>query len=287
MYQSDFPSQFAQLQSRYPMSSLITEFVQVHDGQVIVRATVQVNGAAIATSMATAPTVEQAEDQARLRILSFLGITPTDAGLSTPTSVLSPSNGFSGLPPLSTPTWLEPEPAIAPLVPIASNSYESLPEIVEDDRTADALDFVPDDLLDESLDKQVDQVEYHSPLNEPFEPEFEAPLIEEPEPVAAMPDLNGDRAANRNATKPKKALKEVTTPTAEAGVEEPTTPEPDDLSSLIAMTDIEMDRIGWTKQEGREYLKRTYKKSTRQRLDVDELMDFLNYLRALPSLNGL
>ncbi|PZV17277.1 MAG: hypothetical protein DCF22_03695 [Leptolyngbya sp.] len=86
-----------------------------------------------------------------------------------------------------------------------------------------------------------------------------------------------------HSSKPKKAIAEETPVAANPDDAN----EPDDLSTLIAHTDIEMDRIGWTKQEGRDYLKRTYKKSTRQRLDLDELMDFLNYLRALPSVNGI
>ena len=89
--------------------------------------------------------------------------------------------------------------------------------------------------------------------------------------------------ARLNADTPKKAIAPET-PVISAPAD---ATEPDDLSTLIAHTDIEMDRIGWTKQEGRDYLKRTYKKSTRQRLDVDELMDFLHYLRALPSVNGI
>ncbi|MEX0270011.1 hypothetical protein AB3R30_12775 [Leptolyngbyaceae cyanobacterium UHCC 1019] len=99
--------------------------------------------------------------------------------------------------------------------------------------------------------------------------------------VPEQPEANF--SAPLNLDKPKKGIA-TENPVANNPV---ATIEPDDLSTLIAHTDVEMDRIGWTKQEGRDYLKKTYKKSTRQRLDVDELMDFLNYLRALPSVNGI
>lgn len=60
-------------------------------------------------------------------------------------------------------------------------------------------------------------------------------------------------------------------------------PEPEDLSDLIAFTDIEMERVGWTKERGRDHLKRTYQKSSRQKLDANELRDFLEFLNTLPS----
>ncbi len=76
---------FTQLQSRYPTSGLITELVHSDVDRAVVRALVQVGTMTLATSMAAAPTVEQAEDQARLRVLALLGINSTAA----PSSALS------------------------------------------------------------------------------------------------------------------------------------------------------------------------------------------------------
>ncbi len=108
-------------------------------------------------------------------------------------------------------------------------------------------------------------------------------------PPVQMPER--DLPSSSRPSKPPKSSKTKPIPDEPAPLPPPepvaSLAEPDDLSNLIAMTDIEMDRIGWTKQQGRDYLKETYKKSTRQRLDVNELMDFLNYLRALPSAHGL
>jgi hypothetical protein len=56
-----------------------------------------------------------------------------------------------------------------------------------------------------------------------------------------------------------------------------------DLSEVIAQIDVEMKRTGWTKRQGRDYLKQTYGKATRPELDTDELYDFLNYLRGQPA----
>ncbi|HEY9907332.1 MAG TPA: hypothetical protein V6D18_06950, partial [Thermosynechococcaceae cyanobacterium] len=69
----DFHPLFTQLQTRYPTSSLLTELLQIHDGHFVVRALVQVGEATLVTSMAAATTIEQAEDQARSRVLKLLG----------------------------------------------------------------------------------------------------------------------------------------------------------------------------------------------------------------------
>lgn len=67
---------FAQFQSRYPAGSLISELLQIHEGNFIVRVVAQSAGVPLATGMAAATTIEQAEDQARLRALSLLGVHP-------------------------------------------------------------------------------------------------------------------------------------------------------------------------------------------------------------------
>ncbi|MEL7051937.1 MAG: hypothetical protein AAGM45_09130, partial [Cyanobacteria bacterium J06588_5] len=53
---------------------------------------------------------------------------------------------------------------------------------------------------------------------------------------------------------------------------------PVDLSDVIAQTDVELTRLGWTNVQGREYLEKTYGKRSRQQLTDEELMSFLLYL---------
>ncbi|MEA5566480.1 hypothetical protein VB693_13645, partial [Anabaena sp. UHCC 0399] len=67
----------AQFQSLYPNGSLVSELVQIFQGKYIVRASVQIEGVIRATGMASAESVEVAEDKARTRALMVLGITDT------------------------------------------------------------------------------------------------------------------------------------------------------------------------------------------------------------------
>ncbi len=57
-----------------------------------------------------------------------------------------------------------------------------------------------------------------------------------------------------------------------------TSANPVDLSDVIAQTSIELTRLGWTSEQGREYLEKTYGKRSRQQLTDDELMSFLLHL---------
>ncbi|HEY9852677.1 MAG TPA: hypothetical protein V6D28_24610 [Leptolyngbyaceae cyanobacterium] len=54
-----------------------------------------------------------------------------------------------------------------------------------------------------------------------------------------------------------------------------------DLSDAIPRINSEMMRLGWTIEEGREYLWRTYKKRSRAQLTTEELVEFLCNLESL------
>lgn len=59
---------------RYPTGSIVSDLLQIHDGLFIVKTTLLVGETILATGMAAAPTLEQAEDSARQRALQLLGI---------------------------------------------------------------------------------------------------------------------------------------------------------------------------------------------------------------------
>ena len=56
--------------------------------------------------------------------------------------------------------------------------------------------------------------------------------------------------------------------------------EPVDHSDTIAKIDVEMQRLSWTTEQGRDHLKKTYGKRARSLLDPEELLDFLKYLES-------
>ncbi|MDP5017709.1 MAG: hypothetical protein NWQ43_10470 [Dolichospermum sp.] len=58
--------------------------------------------------------------------------------------------------------------------------------------------------------------------------------------------------------------------------------EPVNLSDVIAQTDVEIERLGWTPEQGKDYLVKTYGKRGRSLLSEEELRNFLTYLKSQP-----
>jgi hypothetical protein len=56
-----------------------------------------------------------------------------------------------------------------------------------------------------------------------------------------------------------------------------------DFSDIMARTDIELKRLGWSKEQGKAHLLQTYGKRSRQLLFDPELVDFLTYLQSKPT----
>ncbi len=62
---------------------------------------------------------------------------------------------------------------------------------------------------------------------------------------------------------------------------------PVNMSEAFAQTTTELKRLDWSTQQGRNYLKQKYSKTSRQQLTDDELLEFLEYLKSQPTPNRL
>lgn len=235
------PAVFERFRHSYPMGSLISELLQVHGDRYVVRAMVQVGGVTLATGMATATQIEQAEDRARLRALAVLGLASPGLPLVAPVNLTFQSTSPSAEP--VAPGKMPP----APIKPLAKSG------------AAPTVASVPPNLLFQA----------ESSVPE-FEPE-PVPSLAPPEPTDFLEE----------------SQEEMNSPDPFPLEDFPAlSREPIDTSDLIAQIDTEMMRVGWTKEQGRDYLKTTYRKRSRQLLSEDELLDFLHFLKALPSGGG-
>lgn len=97
---------------------------------------------------------------------------------------------------------------------------------------------------------------------------FEMPLSvpPEPEPVTELESA------------PEMVTNASTTPAATATMD--TSDAALDFSDIIARSDVELKRLGWTSEQGRNYLLETYGKRSRQLLSDEELLEFLRYLES-------
>lgn len=72
----------AQFRDRYPLGSLTTDLITCHSGKYIVQAFVSLNGRSLVNAMAEDYAIEVAEQQAKIRVLSLLGIKLEDQAVA-------------------------------------------------------------------------------------------------------------------------------------------------------------------------------------------------------------
>ncbi|MBN3943352.1 hypothetical protein [Nostoc sp. NMS9] len=286
----------AQFQSLYPKGSLISELVQIFQGKYIVRASVQIEGVTRATGMAAAETVEAAEDQARTRALIVLGITN-----APPESVALTSNPVSPAqlnPSLNTKGGLS-EPAAYSSA--KNEDFVSSQWSAVSDKEISIPPSKERNIKPEVVTSSNEQYEYSNaaPLNDTYSQDLgqNFPMtanreLEFDPPVENL-EINFDNQPE-NQTFPAISANNVTpfTPRSYSPQESVATPsvtgkrkkkaEPVDLSDVIAKTDVELQRLGWTPEQGREHLIETYGKRGRTLLTEEELHGFLKYLQSQP-----
>ncbi|WP_066378132.1 MULTISPECIES: hypothetical protein [unclassified Anabaena] len=266
----------AQFQSLYPNGSLIAELVQIFQGKYVVRASVIIEGVTRATGMAAAETIEAAEDQARTRALMVLGMTNTPQ-----TSVTGTAQGVSPIQVNSVvnqPGYATPQDSN-----FGSNQWSKT-----SDRTQDTINrFSP-----------TTHAGSHSINDTPsqeFSPSLPATSYQEPEYDPASEDLQMMSARELDTASSVDVTASNVTPFTPRSYNTPENvtnlpspgkkkkkAEPVDLSDVIAKTDVELQRLGWTPEQGREYLIKTYGKRGRTLLTEEELHSFLKYLESQP-----
>ena len=287
----------AQFQSLYPKGSLISELVQIFQGKYIVRASVQIEGVTRATGMAAAETIEAAEDQARTRALIVLGITnaPSEsvALISNPISPaqLNPSlNTKGGLNEAAAYSSAKGEDFVSSQWSVVSDKEISIPpsrvrNIKPEVVTSSNEQYGYSDTAPLSNDTYSQDLGQNFPVTANRELEFDPPV--------ENLEITFDKQVE-NQTFPAISTNNVTpfTPRSYSPQEDVATPsvtgkrkkkaEPVDLSDVIAKTDVELQRLGWTPEQGREHLIDTYGKRGRTLLTEEELHGFLKYLQSQP-----
>lgn len=263
---------FAQFRSRYPTGSLISELLAIDHGKYVVRVLVEVDSTIISSGLAAADTVELAEDQARVRSLQVLGIET-----STALPPLSSTRSFSAS--ASTPQF---ELNSAPEQPQLSASvveFESeaeafppFPELEDSLRSSTASsseDWLSATYINPSSSLKSTSTDSSSTSSTKGRGASLPPLPDQPlnssNDLSAYPEEISPTPGTANKKKSKASLEST------------------DYSPEIAKTDLELKRLGWTKQQGIDHLQKTYGKRSRHYLTEDELLDFLHYLECLPT----
>ena len=252
------------LRQRYPQASLISELVQIDHGKYIVKAIVEIEGKTVVTGIAAADTVEIAEDRARERALLLLEPESTpDLQL---VEKVSPNN-------ISLPEDL-PKPVASAKKSTKTAKVTEIPR--------------PEAKIEPELPQVKDippaKIEPELPPVEDIPPakiELELPPVEEisvPEPEPLLLEMEPDNYSLLSELPEEASLTEEEPPAPEPVV---VIPEEIDYSVLKTKIDVEMKRLAWTTEKGREYLISTYGKKSRLLLTNEELLEFYNYLSSI------
>ena len=252
------------LRQRYPQVALISELVQIDHGKYIVRAIIEIEGKTVVTGLAAADTVEIAEDRARERALLLLEAESTpDLQL---VEKVSPNN-------ISLPEDL-PKPVAS-----AKKSTKT-PKVTEIPRPEAKIEpELPQvkDIPPAKIEPELPQVKDIPPAKiEPELPQVKDIPLPEPEPL--LLETETDNYSLLSELPEEASLTEEEPPEPEPVV---VIPEEIDYSVLKTKIDVQMKRLAWTTEKGREYLISTYGKKSRLLLTNEELLEFYNYLSSI------
>lgn len=262
---------FERFRSQYPQGCLVSDLITIQDGQYVVRTAALNEGTTLATGMAASVDVQIAEDRARERAIALLGITTTTP--IAPTS-LEPLNSVDSAPapakqpPATQTPTKEPQPKQAKPKQAQATKTQAAPSLSIVQPTVDK-GAVPNNAVSNEASQ--------SPLAPPEIPLEETPIESEEDlgpPIDVIEESTEpiDESLEAEAAPEKVSAATIALENFNASAQ------PVDLSDVIAQTDVELTRLGWTSAQGREYLTQTYGKRSRQQLTDEELMSFLLYL---------
>jgi hypothetical protein len=100
-----------------------------------------------------------------------------------------------------------------------------------------------------------------------------------PKPTTATAPTGSFKPQAQNSTFDGAARK----PVDETASKQSTTNNSNSTTALIDLTSRQMERVGWTTAQGRQFLEQNFGVSTRKHLTTSQLQQFLNYLHSLPS----
>lgn len=243
----------------YPQGSLISELVNIDRGLYIVKVSVQQQNIILGTALAAADTVEKAEDKARERAIATLNYSLPVAE-TAPQSVATPPEKTKTPPPAEvSPLYSIPEPAPEPVIEQAIEPViELAPEPTIEPISEPAKEFAAVAAPSATTQTNI----FEQPLTPPVEETptniFEQPLATE------------------------ESLETAVSIAPEPESEPPINTVEFDFNEIKHRIDLEMKRLNWTKEQGRDYLLSTYGKRSRLHLTDNELLEFLGYVENLP-----
>jgi hypothetical protein len=279
---------FDRFWQRYPQGSILSDLVQIHDDLYVVRVTLAAAGQPLVSTLAAADQLEMAESVARNRAMQMLGCEETAAEVL---AVPAPNR----LPGELAVTTLELKNQASPMVaetalPLVVNSSE--PGVLSQEM--DAMLAVASQVLpvpDLPSVESIPAISNEDPLL-PLESEplaltngsVVAPLIEMGMPVETAklieePVLEAPASNPPAKSRSKKAAATPPLPLPETTPEPATHEAPLSVTDIIPLINMELKRLNWSREQGRDYMVSLYNKRASSLLSDEELFGLLQHLR--------
>ncbi len=272
--------------------ALISELLTIDHGKYLVQVTLKQEGIILGTGLAAAQSIEEAEDRARERALGVLDLINNkfsqETKLSPPvtsksekweesaaklTEMTGKQEDVTGEKRESGITLPQTKVTGIPFTPQITGEVEtpkrSLTEIPQKTTKSSQSTSIPS-LFEQ---KSSSSLELEQPVPKKEETTKSEPsLFTEAEFSLTPPPLEFGNSSEDSQGKEKKTESEIKT--------KPKIEIPVDFSDIIAKIDLEMNRLGWTQEQGKQYLLQTYGKKSRHLLSDEELMEFVRYLES-------
>lgn len=278
----------AEFRHRYPQGSLVSELIQIDRGTYIVKASVQVDGIVLATALAGADTVENAEDAARERAIATLFLDRTLTANKIDSAIANTTNNSETIPQVETQLHSEPLNEQKSLSnPKIVNFSKSQSEISDPNQS----NLKSSDTADNNLSATEIMANTNNSLEESglSQSNLEVAQVEMPiPPVSSTPisnNLFGDTFTAEIPEEVSLPNKNIVDTATQSNLIDPTTSEMAamDFNEIKQKTDIEIKRLNWTKEQGKDFLMTHYGKKSRLHLTDEQLLEFLRYLEKLPN----
>lgn len=223
--------------------ALISELLTINQNKYVVRVMVVSQGETVASGLAAAETVEIAEDRARERAVALIN-SNFNFNFSSPESGIS-STSFA-----------------------EKETVEELPSKFQTDtHNPNVVELSKSYSNNKSNSKQSSLEAKESSVSNKYKSPSQKITSSSPLPK---------KSKNNNANDDGVEKKEFT-PKAKKNLESSYEQQSQDL---IQKTNMEIQRLGWTEEKGKNYLLKTYGKKVRKHLTYQELTEFYHYLQS-------
>lgn len=243
----------AKFRNYYPQGSLIGELIDIDRGLYLVKVSIQVDGVVLATGLAAADRLETAEDSARERAIAALVLDHHQPAYNQIVKV--PNQTLETI-------------SHSDVVKFSEHQAEKVSQPNTFSQTGSPVNSPAESFSLEDLATQLSVSSEILPVEE------SGSLLAETFQVETTGlDSTEDYSDRHEEISPANCDDfAVTIDTVDI-----------DFNKIKQQTDIEIKRLGWTKDDGRDFLKSRYGKRSRLHLTDDQLLEFLRYLEGLPN----